>query len=247
MAIYAPQPTITRLESDLLVLLAKIVLDENSFSHGGNVGSDRLVLSDEKARELCDLLTEYIGSRAFVRGTTFVEMMFDGRLDNDHNAREIYLASRKDMGRTRVLASRQWADFKARLGLAVSPFEAGVRPMDSSQFIEMEKRLLRKLAVHPALENLIENLVIDRIEIFDKIEKREKILVPGQIRGSAVKLIGQLKGSFGGIDISRTQVVGIATVVSDVTVMFSTRDWGVAGTLSTVAGGLAMSAPEPKV
>ncbi|WP_143255471.1 MULTISPECIES: hypothetical protein [Brevundimonas] len=246
MAIYAPQPAITRLESDLLILLAKIVLDENSVSYDGNVGSDRLVLSDERARELCDLLTEYIGSRAFVRGTTFVEMMFDGRLDHDHDAREIYLSSRKDMGRTRVLASRQWADFKARIGLEASPYEARVRPMDSSQFIEMEKRLLRKLAVHPALEKLIESLVIDRIEIFDKIEKREKIFVPGQIRGAAVKFVSQLQGACGGVDISKTQVVGIATVVSDATVMFSTRDWGVAGTLSTIAGGLAMSAPQPK-
>ncbi|MFY0398923.1 hypothetical protein [Brevundimonas naejangsanensis] len=246
MAIYAPQPTITRLESDLLVLLAKIVLDENSVSYGGNVGSDRLVLSDERARELCDLLTEYIGSRAFVRGTTFVEMLFDGRLGHDHDAREIYLSSRKDMGRTRVLASRQWADFKARIGLEASPYEARARPMDSSQFIEMEKRLLRKLAVHPALEKLIESLVIDRIEIFDKIEKREKILVPGQIRGTAVKFLSQLQGTCGGIDVSRTQVVGIATVVSDATVLFSTRDWGVAGTLSTIAGGLAMSSPKPK-
>ena len=45
-------------------------------------------------------------------------------------------------------------------------------------------------------------------------------------------------------NFSSTQVSGLATVVVDVTVLFTSRDWGVAGTMSTIGGGLAMSATE---
>lgn len=108
----------------------------------------------------------------------------------------------------------------------------------------MEVRLLRALRVHPALEKLIEDLVIRRTDLFERFEQREQILLSGQIRRGVMSLVEHLRGSLGGIHVSKTQLVGVATVVSDVTVMFSTRDWGVAGTLSTIAGALAMSAPE---
>ena len=38
---------------------------------------------------------------------------------------------------------------------------------------------------------------------------------------------------------SAHQAAGLMTVISDVSMLFTTRDWGVAGTISTVAGGFA--------
>lgn len=244
MAIYPPQPLLTSIDKELLVLLAKVVLEQNRHSYDGNVGEDHLLISDEDAAELCDLLTEYANSHAFMRAATFTEMVSDGRLSDDSKAREIYLKTRSERGRKRVLSSRQWADFRARLGLAVPAYSTGVVPMDSIQFVEMEVRLLRALRVHPALEKLIEDLVIRRSDIFERIERREQILSPGQIRRSVMFIVEHLRGSLGGIHVPKNQIVGVATLVSDVTVMFSTRDWGVAGTLSTMAGALAMSVPE---
>lgn len=244
MAIYPPQPLLTTTDKELLVLLAKVVLEENRHSYDGNAGADRVLIGDEDAAALCDLLTEYANSHAFIRGATFAEMVSDGRLSDDSRAREIYLKSRSERGRTRVLSSRQWADFRARLGVSVPAYSTGVVRMDSIQFVEMEVRLLRALRVHPALEKLIEDLVIRRTDLFERIERREQILSSGQIRKGVMSLVDQLRGSLGGIHVSKAQIVGVATVVSDSTVMFSTRDWGVAGTLSTIAGALAMSAPE---
>lgn len=244
MAIYPPQPLLTPTDKELLVLLSKIVLEENRHSYDGNVGADRLLIGDEDAAALCNLLTEYSNSRVLVRAATFAEMVADGKLSDDSKAREVYLKSRSERGRTRVLSSRQWADFRARLGLAVPAYSTGVVPMEPIQFVEMEVRLLRALRVHPALEKLIEDLVIRRTDLFERFEKREQILSSGQIRRGFISLAERLSGSLGGIHVSKAQIVGVATVVSDVTVMFSTRDWGVAGTLSTITGALAMSAPE---
>lgn len=244
MAIYSPQPLLTPTDKELLLLLSKLVLEENRHSYDGNVGADRLLISDEDAATLCDLLTKYANSHAFIRAATFAEMVSDGRLSDDSKAREIYLRSRSERGRTRVLSSRQWADFRARLGLSVPAYSTGVTRMESVQFVEMEVRLLRALRVHPALEKLIEDLVVRRTDLFERFERREQILLSGQIRRGVMSLVDCLRGSLGGIHVLRTQIVGVATVVSDVTVMFSTRDWGVAGTLSTIAGALAMSAPE---
>ena len=44
-----------------------------------------------------------------------------------------------------------------------------------------------------------------------------------------------------GLRVSRERLVGTATIVSDLSVMFTTRDWSVAGTLSTMAGALIMA------
>lgn len=107
MAIYAPQPLLTPTDKELLVLLAKVVLEENRHSYDGNAGADRLLIGDEDAAALCDLLTEYANGHAFIRGATFAEMVSDGRLSDDSKAREIYLKSRSERGRTRVLSSRQ--------------------------------------------------------------------------------------------------------------------------------------------
>lgn len=244
MPIYSPQPLLSETEKELLVLLSKIVLEEHRQSYAGNVGENRFLIGDKDSMALCNLLTEYVNSHSFLRGATFAEMVSDGRLSDDSKAREIYLKSRSERGRTRVLASRQWIDFRARLGLPLPAYSSGVYRMDGDQFVEMEVRLLRALNVHPALERLIEDLVIRRKDLFERFEKREQILSLGQIRRDIVALVSKLKNSAGGASVSKTQVVGLATVVSDVTVMFSTRDWGVAGTCSTIAGGLAMSAPE---
>lgn len=244
MAIYSPAPRLTSTEKELLALLAKVVLEENRQAYESNLGADRVLLSDQDAAALCDLLTEYANSRAFLRGATFAEMVADGQLTDDRKARELYLKSRTERGRTRVLASRQWADFRARLGLPVPAYSTGVSRMDGLQFVAMEVRLLRTLGVHPALERLIEDLILRRTDLFERFESREKILSEGQIRRSLLSLVIRLRHAVGGISVSKTQIVGLATVVSDVTVLFTSRDWGVAGTLSTIAGALAMSAPE---
>ena len=244
MAIYAPHPLVSQLEKDLLILLAKLILTENGEACSDNVGEDGIILSDEQARKLCDLLTEYAQTKRFIRGASFAEMVASSHRHEEDALRELYLSGLKEGGRARVLASRRWADFKARLGMAVTRLESDVRRMDPDHFVQMEVRLLRSLNVHPALEALVEDLVIRRTDIFERIERGDQVLELGQIRRSLAHTIRKLSTRLDGIVVSKTQLIGISTVVSDVTVMFSTRDWSVAGTLSAIAGGLAMCAPE---
>ena len=51
-------------------------------------------------------------------------------------------------------------------------------------------------------------------------------------------------GSYCIAEMPTSRVAGIASIVANMSVLFSTRDWSVAGTLSTIAGaGIAAGAP----
>lgn len=47
-------------------------------------------------------------------------------------------------------------------------------------------------------------------------------------------------------EMSATRIAAALTVVSNSSVLFTTRDWSVAGTLSTMAGALAAAAASDK-
>lgn len=242
MRIVRPQPTLSDTDKALLELIAQLVLSFPDASSDTNVVARSIPLSDSEARELCDLLTQLLAHPDFVKGVGFVELMADPTTSTSDRAREAYLSGRTRAGKLRVMASRQWAEFQARLGLRHATSAPPSFAMSTEQFHEMERRLLEDLRVHPALSRQIRLLIYGQSPEMDRLRMGAPVLKMGQILTSVRRLTDDLK-AMGSTCIPRTQLVGIATVVVDTSVLFTTRDWSVAGTLSAIAGGVAMSAP----
>src|SRR6185312_8584128 len=94
-------------------------------------------------------IQQLLSSREFLEATYFVEALTLPGETEDARARENYLSNRKRHGRSRILASTHWAEFKTRLGISRVALVTGHRiwPMSLEQFQEMERRLLQASGV----------------------------------------------------------------------------------------------------
>jgi len=247
MAIYDPVPTFSVSDRRLLYLLGELLLERlDGEPHSSNVGHTQVVLTDRQAAELLTLIEQLLSSRQFLEKITFVEIMANGDQKNELRAKEIYLAGRRRTGRTRVASSWLWADFQTRLGINrwVSYRPVRSRTMDLHHFLQMEARLFDALPCHPRVATLILELQKRMLPDIEAIREQGK-RIPLNIRGDIVRpIVDDLRDRTAkqtiGSSTNKYNVSALFTVVSDLSVLFTTRDWGVAGTMSTISGALML-------
>jgi hypothetical protein len=243
-----PEITLSPDDRRLLDLLARLIVSDSRDQANYRLGQE-IVLSDAEAQELILLLEEFASSPRFVDGSYFVEKLFGSPGSSDVDEREIYLKWRKRNGRSRALASTHWREFLVRLGLSKDRggyFAGGpviqARRMDLHRFLELEKRLLEHSNLSPRVRTLILRLVAAQSNALETIRRGDALLR----KGSATKLPKQIsqelsdarRSSVGVKPMSANKIAGVMTVVIDMSALFTTRDWNVVGTMSTVAGAL---------
>lgn len=242
MGIYEPVPKISDSDKRLILLLERLLLDDSNIrNRDTNLPKDEVSLSDREAQELFERLDDLASSRSFVEAAYFTEAIT--RPEEGGNAREIYLSGRRRAGKTRVLASKQWSDFRGRIGLpSILWPRPSVFPMEFSYFEKMERRLLSKIGLSQQVIELVLSLLRQHEDSIEDIRSGQKSIQRGLIREAILFPLRQWRSKNGILrdyHISSVRLTALITVVADTSVMFTTRDWGVAGTLSTMAGALA--------
>ena len=238
MPVPEPNPAFSAHEKRLLALLAKLLLESlRQQDRVSNVAADEVALSDTDAAELLDLLQQLLTTRSFVVGANFVESLSKGS-STQGATRETYLAERRDRGRPRSMASRQWAEFVRRLGLSPSyPSPLVPNPMPFDTFVRLEQRLLRTAGVNPRIGAVIVRAIAQTRGEIEDIRTGHRPISAGKI----LELIRNLSNDLDSTrsprrEITVRRVVGVTTIVSNVSVLFTTRDWTVAGVISAMAG-----------
>lgn len=159
------------------------------------------------------------------------------------NLREIYLSARQRRGRTRALASTHWAEFRVRLGIGQATlWGINARPMSLSYFQEMERKLLLAAGLHPRVVDLVMRVIELQSKAIEDIRHSRRSLTRGAIKQAVSEPFLKLQDHFSHIrdlKISSTKIAAAITIVSDISILFTTRDWSVTGTLSTIAGASA--------
>lgn len=237
MGIYPARPQLTSTEKQILRVIAEALVDMPESRQGSNVAASRVPLSDSDATELLELLEDYVSSKKFRDRAEFVEEI--GSAGASKTARELYLRGRTQSGRTRVAATWQWGSFQLRLGIGrdIAPGSKGAK-MDFGRFLTMEERLLLELRLHPRLVSLVLQLVADQRRNIEGVRNGRLKLTHGSVRSVPESIIQELKAAKKGDSdhtIPLRKVVALTTLTADLAVMFTTRDWGVAGTLSAMA------------
>jgi hypothetical protein len=243
MAIYEPVPKLDARRARLLYLLGKLI--DESLRVGGDTNRqhDVVALSIAERKELLALLAELIEDRSIIVSLSFVDGLAGVGNLTESQLREIYLSERKRRGRTRALASKQWADFWARLGRQSGWSRWGVatEKMSYEHFLEMERRLFRALRFPEKVRAyLIERVTAVRDTVEGILELRDIVTASESLSRRTMDLLKQLKSalqSADGSSLSTSQVAGLAIVVSNLSVLFTTRDWSAAGTMSAISGG----------
>jgi hypothetical protein len=246
MPVYPPTPEFSAADKRLLLLMSKLALE--SLAHhaaGRNLPSDRVSLTNDEAAELVASLEQFVNSREFLEAASFVEGITSPDPHEEKRTREIYLSVRKRKGRSRALASTHWAEFRIRLGMSnQGARNARAMPMEFDYFRHMERDLLLAAGIDPRVVDLADRLILKKRSELEQMRSGQLAIGRGNLKRTVAGPIkdGRINGA-GILDqgISTLRVLASIQIVTDISVLFTTRDWSVAGTLSTMSGALAGS------
>ena len=248
MAITSPEIHLGESDKELLVLLGGL-LTGASLAQPSNHSSDEVPLSDCEAARLIELLEELIVSRRFIESTSFVEELSRGENANLKGARKIFTEWRTKTGRNKSMSWLHWNEFLHRFSCRIDQKTTTVvsksGEMTFSYFLKMERILLKEISVNPRVASIVMHFVSKYQSEVEAARCGDAPMLAGSIIAQPKALLDALKKSVGnGIGVpafSTQRLVGIITVVANTSVLFTTRDWSVAGTFSTIAGAMAAS------
>lgn len=114
--------------------------------------------------------------------------------------------------------------------------------MTFGHFLNMERRLLSAVGLHPKVVDLAMNIITSQESQLEQIRSRSTLLRRGVIRPLVADPIfrwHRQRQRHRDLRISTTKLVAATTIIADFTVLFTTRDWSVVGALSAIAGAAA--------
>ncbi len=244
-----PDPIFNTAEKRLIMLLGQLLFDSLGDAHAlSNRPPNHVLLSSEEANEVLEDVKHYVNSRTFLEQAYFTEASLQG--DFNDRAREIFLSGRTKRGRTRTMAAKQWDEFQRRLGFGGTPYyRKSVSPMPFSLFQKMERKLLLKAGIKAPIVDVVMSEISRQEENISRIRAQQHSVRYGAIKHAAENILEGLRSTVSSMSvqsISKHQAAGAITLIADSAVMFTTRDWSVAGTLSTMAGALVVTLqPKP--
>lgn len=253
MGIYDPRVFLTNEDIDLLELMATLLLDCDSRKSYSNSPDGGAVLSQSEAHKLLMLLEEFASSKKFIEGSYFVERLAGGADVYDPSIREIYLSWRKRQGRSRAMASVHWRNFINRLGVVrersgylTGGYIIQAEKMELDYFIKMERKLLSSTGLQPRVVNLLMNFVEARTKAVEKVRSRDSHHDHISLKAPLNEVIQKIQSSRNIMDstppLSANQISSVMIIIADFSVLFTTRDWDVCGTMSAIAGAIPHSA-----
>lgn len=233
MRVVKPDMHLTDTEKMLIKILAqKLVDDEERSLRLTNMSSQEVSISDEDAYILIDLINAVINRMEFKQITQFMERVLSSE-ENDPLSREIYLSNKKKRGRSRAHASNHWADFRVRLGLYQSWYPGSrSSPMTKEHFLKMEESLFYNAGLNEKAIPVLMQVVATEWDAFEKLRENKEGLPAKSAEQSLKNLSEQIKEGV----VNKINIGAAVTLVANGAVMFTTRDWGVTGTISSIIG-----------
>jgi hypothetical protein len=244
LPIYSPKPAIDPDRYRLVELLGQL-LDEKLCSHNSNLSVEELALSESERTELQELVERISTERSLFIALAFVDGLLGKRGATEASLREIYISERKRRGYSRALSSGAWHQFKTRLGgpsQDLSTYLRSARRMPYEHFMRMERRLLSAFTLPDGVRAYVTKTIDKERGNLEAI--REVLFTRSHdayhsVQQNTKDLLDQVRQRRE--TISSQQLAGLLCVVADSSVLFTTRDWSLAGTISTMAGGAVLA------
>jgi hypothetical protein len=132
----------------------------------------------------------------------------------------------------------RWHEFLSRLGRSTNRSRY-IKPMTAQYFERMEAKLLDEAGMPYGARNAVLQLIKSERSRLEAARNGHRVIPYGTIRQVIMGICPRGPREKKSMHVSTTQIAAGLTIIADTSVLFTTRDWGVAGTLSTMAGGLA--------
>lgn len=253
MTIRRPDPQLDAENVRLLRLLDHLLSNAEPMGGRGNQGIDTILLSDKETVELARHFDRLLQSRWFLEAIYFVDQIYGGFHVNLEALKAIFVAGTKRNGRgANIHSTLKWQEFLIRLG-AMKPIwpNRNVKPMSFDHFIRMERRLLEHLRLAVRTRDLIMSVASSGRENHERLGAFDFTTIYGerldrQYEGEE-SLFRRVRDRTRAIfsdalkrEASAQQLAGLTTLIANSSVMFTTRDWGIAGTISTMCGAVPL-------
>ncbi|MBS0269150.1 MAG: hypothetical protein JSS54_09245 [Proteobacteria bacterium] len=242
-----PPANLSQIDKAVLRLLSKILI-ENVDGCGGNHEPGKVSLSDHQASELLELLEILIQDERFFRRLAFVNQIVDASpLDEKLDLKLARLTGKRPIGAGIGMTSENMRKWRVRLGASFPQQANDPLPMTFTHFLKLEQKLLNELGVDPRVAGLVMNAAARNEQVFLSLLRS----INGQngpaaeapkvfrLQDLTRKFLKPLSDAHVR-EFPKDRVVGLFTMVSNTSILFTTRDWGVAGTISTLCGGFSM-------
>lgn len=248
LPIYTPKPVVDSKRARLIQLLSQLLLEQLSQDNPNRPRKD-VVLSEAERSELQTLIDDIRTDRSFFASLAFIDGLTGSNRMTSEQLRELYLSERRRRGFSRRFAASQWHQFLTRLGARagdLSTLVRATRRMPLEHFEEMESRLLSYFKIPNEVRANLLRCISESREQLERI-RADLSNFPYyfqfyNLKAETRKILNLLQEKRD--SLSSKQVAGMTIVVVDTTALFTTRDWSVSGTLSTIAGALTMTLKE---
>lgn len=240
MAIEKPRIRLLRYERRFLEILESYllqVLEQTALS------SPQVHLSNAELNELFSLVQAFGESKRFRESAYLIEALYREKIVASHSSLQRIHATKAGLTSGRnPWARHNWIDFNARAGNApiLPDRPTNTKPMNFEHFLKMEEVLFEELQLETKVSELLLSEVRAQQGEIEHIRNSRKGLPSNLL----YKLIESVPESFRKAPTSdflnkpveTKKAAGILTIVANMSVLYSTRDWSVTGVLSTLAG-----------
>ncbi len=236
MRIYEPNLKLSNEEKKLLQLLSRLILEHEGYDCS-NISDSLIPLSDQEAEELVYLIEKLIEKKKFWHASHFLDHVTNMPEDKEGKlAKQIFLAGYETKKKQTIMPSYRWYEFVIRLGLgkyikqSQSFRQQKIEPMPYDHFLKMEEKLFNKADIP---EEIIKSLIAEIARLREKVEMIEKPKSSSLIKHMK-KIQSRIKDEDNKTAIT-VDLCAAITLIVNYSMLWTTRDWGVTGTLSTLA------------
>jgi hypothetical protein len=231
MNIKLPDPRLSKTEHEIIELLCKHI-EESINKETSNFQKGEVVLDEKTAQKLAILLEnlkkeENFTSRAFV-----VESIFGGTFSYGSGAYRVYLSgSNKHRGKPLFWGRKSWTELVSRLG---ERSRLHVEKLPRERFARMEELLFRVI-IERKYPNAAALCYDQAIKFSDRFFKERNLPT---IKFDIIEQINNIKNDIeeGVQNLPPKKASGLVVLLSNLSVLFTTRDWGAVSAVSAMSG-----------
>lgn len=230
MGIHKPPYHLSHDDKKLLFLLAQLILEEHECD---NLSQEYVPLSNEESEELLHFLNLYMASRSFFEAREYIKLVSNIDKSNDSIIRKFHSKIMRQRKPNIVITHHRWYELKARMGFKENHhfFGSEIKPMEVSYFLKMEERLFNECGLDPRVIDILMSLAkqsVVKLKVVDEIIEN-----PTDMKQPFLSSVKEIEdGNF----ISRINLSRLAFLVTNVSVLFTTRDWEATGISSVIMG-----------
>ncbi|MBI1216293.1 MAG: hypothetical protein GC185_10830 [Alphaproteobacteria bacterium] len=232
-----PEIHINKNKKQLLQLLVQLIYEDlKKNSANNNLPDDEIVLSPVDAHLLQSLIDALLQDEEFILTSEFLENIATLDNNNVRQMKKIFLSFREARGKSRALEGIRWNEFQIRLGISNDFITktSVVSPIPMETFIKKEKSLFISMRFPTAVTTELVKFVSQQKSNVIRVLRKENLLPKRSVKNVFSKI--KEKISKNKYSIPKKKVYAATVLLSNMAVLYTTRDWSAIGVLSSMAG-----------